>query len=62
MLLCFAAMPLVLGSIWACIPTGLTLTGLIIRTALEDRRLLEELEGYGEYAGQVRFRLIPGVW
>ncbi len=35
---------------------------LILRTALEDRTLLEELDGYEEYAQQVRYRLLPGVW
>ena len=30
--------------------------------ALEDRTLLEELEGYADYARRVRFRLIPGIW
>ena len=34
----------------------------IIRTALEDRILLEELDGYRDYVGQVRYRLLPGVW
>ncbi len=32
------------------------------RTALEDRTLHEELPGYAEYAAQVRYRLVPGVW
>jgi protein-S-isoprenylcysteine O-methyltransferase Ste14 len=34
----------------------------VIRTALEDRTLHEELDGYPEYARQTRYRLIPGVW
>jgi protein-S-isoprenylcysteine O-methyltransferase Ste14 len=34
----------------------------IVRTALEDGTLQRELAGYREYAGQVRFRLLPGVW
>jgi protein-S-isoprenylcysteine O-methyltransferase Ste14 len=34
----------------------------IVRTALEDRTLHEELEGYAAYAQQVRYRLLPGVW
>jgi protein-S-isoprenylcysteine O-methyltransferase Ste14 len=33
-----------------------------VRTALEDRTLRQELEGYAEYARRVRFRLIPGIW
>jgi protein-S-isoprenylcysteine O-methyltransferase Ste14 len=35
---------------------------LIIRTALEDRTLQAELNGYAEYARQVRYRLLPGIW
>ena len=35
---------------------------LIIRTALEDKVLLEELAAYNGYAKQVRWRLIPEIW
>jgi protein-S-isoprenylcysteine O-methyltransferase Ste14 len=35
---------------------------LILRTALEDRTLQAELPGYAEYARQVKYRLLPGVW
>jgi protein-S-isoprenylcysteine O-methyltransferase Ste14 len=35
---------------------------LFIRTTLEDRTLQNELDGYKEYAGRVRYRLIPGIW
>ncbi len=34
----------------------------IIRTALEDRTLQAELDGYRDYARGVRYRLLPGVW
>jgi len=57
-----AAGPLALGSVWALIPGTLTSVLVIIRTALEDRTLQEELPGYREYAQQVRYRLLPGVW
>jgi protein-S-isoprenylcysteine O-methyltransferase Ste14 len=56
------ATPLLLGSLWALIPAALTVCQLIIRTALEDRFLQDELEGYHDYATQVRYRLLPGVW
>ena len=56
------ATPLVLGSWWALIPAGLTAVLFIPRTAMEDRTLQEELGGYPEYAKQVRYRLLPGVW
>jgi protein-S-isoprenylcysteine O-methyltransferase Ste14 len=32
------------------------------RTALEDRMLREELQGYQAYAARVRWRVIPGVY
>lgn len=35
---------------------------LVIRTALEDRTLQAELDGYVEYARKVRYRLVPGLW
>jgi protein-S-isoprenylcysteine O-methyltransferase Ste14 len=54
--------PILLGSLWALIPTILVVLGTIIRTALEDKTLLEELDGYKEYAARVRYRLLPGVW
>jgi protein-S-isoprenylcysteine O-methyltransferase Ste14 len=56
------AMPLILGSIWAFIPAGLAALLFVVRTALEDKTLLEELDGYREYARRVRYRLLPGVW
>ena len=58
----FICLPLVLGSSWALIPGGLIGVLYVIRTALEDRMLQEELPGYREYAGRVRYRLLPGVW
>jgi len=57
-----AATPLMLGSVWAF---GLGVLGaalLMVRTVLEDRVLLQELEGYDEYAWRVQHRLLPGVW
>jgi len=54
--------PVLLGSLYALIPAGL-ITGLfVLRTALEDRTLQAELPGYAEYARNVRWKLIPGVW
>lgn len=56
------ALPLLLGSAWALIPGALTAGLTVLRTALEDRTLREELPGYAEYARQTRYRLLPGVW
>ena len=54
--------PLLFGSWWAFIPAVLTIIAFVIRTALEDKTLQKELEGYSDYAKQVRYRLIPGIW
>jgi protein-S-isoprenylcysteine O-methyltransferase Ste14 len=51
-----------LGSLWALIPMALCIFFPILRTALEDRTLQAELPGYAEYAKQVRYRLLPGIW
>ena len=54
--------PLLLGSGWALIPSGLAAVLMIVRTALEDRTLHAELDGYAAYAQATRWRLLPGVW
>ncbi len=56
------AAPLLLGSWWALIPGGIGALLFVIRTALEDKTLQEELPGYNEYVRQTRFRLLPGIW
>ncbi len=53
---------LALGSWWSVLPMLLAVAGLIRRTRLEDRMLQKELAGYADYAHQVRYRLIPGLW
>jgi protein-S-isoprenylcysteine O-methyltransferase Ste14 len=57
-----AASGLVLCS-W--LATGLGAAGalwLVRRTLVEDRMLQTGLPGYADYARQVRWRLLPGVW
>lgn len=54
--------PLILGSWWALLPAVLAGILMVIRTGLEDRTLQDELQGYKDYANQVRYRLIPGIW
>jgi protein-S-isoprenylcysteine O-methyltransferase Ste14 len=58
----YLATPVMLGSLWALIPGGLSALLMVVRTALEDKTLLNELDGYKAYAVQVRYRLLPGVW
>ncbi len=56
------AVSLLLGSLWALIPAALCALAFVIRTALEDKTLEAELDGYKDYAQQTRYRLLPGVW
>jgi protein-S-isoprenylcysteine O-methyltransferase Ste14 len=58
----FIGMAFALGSWVALLPMALTAALLFLRTVLEDRTLHDELPGYQDYAAQVRFRLLPGVW
>jgi len=54
--------PLLLGSWWAFLLAILSVIGLVVRTALEDRTLRQDLEGYAAYSERVRYRLLPGIW
>jgi protein-S-isoprenylcysteine O-methyltransferase Ste14 len=56
------ASPMILGSLWAFAPVAAGTLLFILRTALEDRTLREELAGYQEYAARTRRRLLPGIW
>jgi protein-S-isoprenylcysteine O-methyltransferase Ste14 len=58
----FTGSGLALGSYWSLLPVAGYVFLLILRTAREDRVLLNKLPGYVEYARRVRFRLVPGIW
>jgi protein-S-isoprenylcysteine O-methyltransferase Ste14 len=51
-----------LASLWALIPAALSVCLVVVRTALEDRALRNELDGYPAYTHRVQSRLLPGVW
>jgi protein-S-isoprenylcysteine O-methyltransferase Ste14 len=53
---------LALSSVWTLIPAAIALIIAVIRTALEDRTLQEELPGYRDYARRVRYRLLPEIY
>jgi protein-S-isoprenylcysteine O-methyltransferase Ste14 len=53
---------LILGSLPAFIVVLLIICATVIRAAMEDKTLQKELAGYKEYAGRVRYRLLPGIW
>ena len=51
-----------INSLWGLIVSIILAVLLIVRTALEDKTLKEELEGYEEYTQRTRYRLLPGFW
>jgi protein-S-isoprenylcysteine O-methyltransferase Ste14 len=57
-----AASALMLGSWWGLAVGGLMAAVLVGRTVLEDRELHRSLPGYADYAGRVRYRLVPLLW
>jgi protein-S-isoprenylcysteine O-methyltransferase Ste14 len=62
MIIAWLGTPVMFGSLWALLPAALTVVVVVIRTALEDRTLRDELDDYQAYAQRVRYRLLPGVW
>ena len=54
--------PLILGSLWGLIPSVVSIFLIIIRTSLEDRTLINELDGYRDYTARTRYRLLPYIW
>lgn len=54
--------PLMFGSVWSIIPVSMTIILLLVRTALEDKTLQKELDGYLQYTQKTRYRIIPYIW
>jgi protein-S-isoprenylcysteine O-methyltransferase Ste14 len=61
-LLSHMVLPFTLGSIWALLPAFIGTIFFVLRTSREDKTLRDDLVGYREYQGRVRWRLLPGVW
>jgi protein-S-isoprenylcysteine O-methyltransferase Ste14 len=61
-ILMYLAIPPYFGSLWGLLPALATIALFILRTALEDKTLQEELPGYREYTQTTRYRLFPGLW
>lgn len=61
-ILAWIAAPVFFSSYWVAIPSIVVIALTIIRTALEDRTLQNELPGYREYTERIRYRLLPGIW
>lgn len=54
--------PLVLGSLLGLAPGIIGAIVIILLTALEDRALQTDLDGYKSYAQSVKYRLFEGIW
>jgi protein-S-isoprenylcysteine O-methyltransferase Ste14 len=54
--------PLALGSYWAVIPALFMIPVLVARINNEEKVLLRDLPGYGEYMQKVKYRFIPKGW
>lgn len=61
-LLLVVATPLALGSYWTLLAAVATVPALAWRILDEERVLWRSLPGYADYCGQVRWRLVPGIW
>src|SRR4051794_11388412 len=51
-----------LGSWWSLVPLAPFAVLFLRRTAVEDRMLRADLDGYAGYAQRVPYRLVPGLW
>jgi protein-S-isoprenylcysteine O-methyltransferase Ste14 len=58
----FIGLPLLLGS-WIGLALAPILIGaLLVRIRIEERALHQALPGYADYARDVPYRLVPGLW
>ena len=57
-----AGTSLVLGSWWGLAMVPILAFLLVIRIGIEEKTLRMGLEGYGDYARRVRWRLVPLIW
>ena len=62
LVLAWVAAPVLFSSYGVAVLAVIAIAASAWRTALEDRTLQEELQGYKEYTGRVRYRLVPGIW
>lgn len=54
--------PIVMGSLWSMIPVTVLILLQLVRTAMEDATLKNELKGYTAYAAKTRYKIVPFVW
>ena len=56
------ALPFMLEAMWTLVPALAIVIALIIRTALEDKMLMKEMDGYAAYSAKTPWRLFPAIW
>jgi len=61
-LLWCVSVSLVFPTLFVWLTATVIATIIVVRTALEDKMLLENLDGYNAYAKRTRWRLIPFIW
>jgi protein-S-isoprenylcysteine O-methyltransferase Ste14 len=61
-LVMMVGIPLALGSYWGLLILVPGVFVLAVRIVDEEKMLEQELDGYGDYARKVRYRLMPYVW
>jgi len=62
MIITALGIPLILGSLWSYLPSFFSIILTLIRTSLEDKALITELNGYREYTYKTQYRLFPYIW
>jgi protein-S-isoprenylcysteine O-methyltransferase Ste14 len=58
----FLGVALLLGSWWGAAITPIFIGLFAVRAVIEEKTLIAGLPNYRDYAGQVRYRLVPGIW
>jgi protein-S-isoprenylcysteine O-methyltransferase Ste14 len=58
----FLGVSLLLGSWWGAALTPIFIALFAIRAVIEEKTLIAGLPDYRDYAEQVRYRLVPGIW
>lgn len=61
-LITWLSLPLMLGSLYSFFCIGAVFIIVFLRTAYEDQVLQKLLPGYDQYATEVKYKLIPGVF
>jgi protein-S-isoprenylcysteine O-methyltransferase Ste14 len=61
-LLYYLGIPLLLGSWYGLVFVPIMFAIIALRSVMEERVLTAELDGYSDYAGRVRYRLVPMIW